>query len=263
MKTRLKAVVGNRAASREDILRFEGLSKGFHTAGGYLPVLEEVSFQAESGELIAILGRSGCGKSTLLKIAAGFISPSSGRVLLNGEPVEGPGPDRCVIFQEDALFPWLTVGENIAFGLKGRKQSRKARAEERSRFLNLVGLNEFRDYLPHEISGGMKQRVALARVLILRPEVLLMDEPFAALDAQSREEMQCLLLMLWQELGHTILFVTHDVGEAVMLADRILLMSKNPGRIREEIPVNLPRPREREGAAFAGLSRRLHEALRG
>ncbi|WP_279615001.1 ABC transporter ATP-binding protein [Desulfatiglans anilini] len=176
---------------------------------------------------------------------------------------KGPGPDRCVIFQEDALFPWLTVGENIAFGLKGRKQSRKARAEEMSRFLNLVGLNEFRDYLPHEISGGMKQRVALARVLILRPEVLLMDEPFAALDAQSREEMQCLLLMLWQELGHTILFVTHDVGEAVMLADRILLMSKNPGRIREEISVSLPRPREREGAAFAGLSRRLHEALRG
>jgi len=262
VRARLKAVAGNRAASREDTLRFEGLSKGFHTAGGYLPVLEDVSFRAEGGELIAILGRSGCGKSTLLKIAAGFIPPSSGRVLLNGQPVEGPGPDRCVIFQEDALFPWLTVAENIAFGLKGQKKSRKARAEEMNRFLNLVGLSEFRDYLPHEISGGMKQRVALARVLILRPEVLLMDEPFASLDAQSREEMQSLLLTLWQELGHTILFVTHDVGEAVMLADRILLMSKNPGRIREEIPVSLPRPRERESAAFAGLSRRLHDALR-
>lgn len=263
MRTRLKAVAGNRPAPRrEEILKLERISKGFHTAGGYLSVLEDVGFQAESGELVSILGRSGCGKSTLLKIVAGFVSPSSGKVLLNGIPVKGPGPDRCVIFQEDALFPWLTVGENIAFGLKGRKQSRKAKAGEVSRFLNLVGLSEFRDYLPSEISGGMKQRVALARVLILEPEVLLMDEPFASLDAQSREEMQHLLLTLWQELGHTILFVTHDVSEAVILADRTLLMSKNPGRIREDIPVNLPRPRERESAAFAGLSRRLHAALR-
>jgi len=179
-----------------------------------------------------------------------------------GTPVKAPGPDRCVIFQEDALFPWLTVRENIAFGLKGRDKNKKSKRAEVERFLELVGLGEFGDHLPNEISGGMKQRVALARVLILKPEVLLMDEPFASLDAQSREEMQNLLLTLWQELAHTILFVTHDVNEAVVLADRILLMGKNPGRIREEIRIDLTRPREKETGAFMNVSRRLHEALR-
>ncbi|MDZ7696346.1 MAG: ABC transporter ATP-binding protein [Deltaproteobacteria bacterium] len=262
MTSRLKAVPLRRSEVKEKVLCIDRLSKGFHTAAGYLSVLDDVSFEAESGELIAILGRSGCGKSTLLKIVAGFIPPGSGNVLLNQKPVTGPGPDRCVIFQEDALFPWLTVGENIAFGLKGQKQSGKSRATEMNRFLKLVGLNEFRDYLPGELSGGMKQRVALARVLILKPSVLLMDEPFASLDAQSREEMQNLLLRLWKELSHTILFVTHDVNEAVILADRILLMDKNPGRVREEIRVNLPRPRKRESSAFMDVSRRLNEALR-
>lgn len=162
----------------------------------------------------------------------------------------------------DALFPWLTVHENIAFGLRGQKQDKRSRAHQVERFLGLVGLSEFRDYLPRALSGGMKQRVALARVLILQPQVLLMDEPFASLDAQSREEMQNLLLSLWQELGHTILFVTHDVSEAVILADRILLMDKSPGRIREEIWLNLLRPRERESGALLDFSRRLHQALR-
>lgn len=262
MTSRLKTVPLRRSEVKEKVLCIDGLSKGFHTAGGYLSVLADVSFQAESGELIAILGRSGCGKSTLLKIVAGFIPPGSGRVVLNQKPVTGPGPDRCVIFQEDALFPWLTVGENIAFGLKGQKKSGKSKAADMNRFLKLVGLNEFRDYLPGELSGGMKQRVALARVLILKPSVLLMDEPFASLDAQSREEMQNLLLRLWKELSHTILFVTHDVNEAVILADRILLMDKNPGRVREEIRVNLPRPRKRESSAFMDVSKRLNRALR-
>ncbi len=210
----------------------------------------------------ASLLRVGCGKSTLLKIVAGFIPQGSGRVVLNQCTVTRPGLDRCVIFQEDALFPWLTVGENIRFGLKGKKSSKKEKAEELNRFLNLVGLSEFRDYLPGELSGGMKQRVALARVLILQPQVLLMDEPFVSLDAQSREDMQNLLLSLWKELSHTILFVTHDVNEAVVLADRILLMDKNPGRIREEVRVDLPRPRERESVAFLNVSKRLHRALR-
>ncbi|MFZ7110628.1 MAG: ABC transporter ATP-binding protein [Desulfatiglandales bacterium] len=262
MTTHHKAVPIKRVRAREKVLCIERLSKGFHTAGGYLQVLDDVSFQSESGELIAILGRSGCGKSTLLKILAGFIPPSSGKVVLNRRLVTGPGPDRCVIFQEDALFPWLTVGENIAFGLRGHGLARKSKTAEVDRFLRLVGLSDFKDYLPGEISGGMKQRVALARVLILKPEVLFMDEPFASLDAQSREEMQDLLLTLWRELGHTILFVTHDVNEAVILADRILLMDKNPGRIREEIRVSLPRPRERESSAFMNVSRRLHEVLR-
>lgn len=262
MRAHLKAVPTKRPQLRAKVLCIERLSKGFHTPGGYLQVLDDVHFQAEKGELIAILGRSGCGKSTLLKIVAGFLSPSSGKVLLNQKTVTAPGPDRCVIFQEDALFPWLTVGENIAFGLKGKKHPKSSRDTEVNRFLNLVGLREFRDYLPRELSGGMKQRVALARVLILKPEVLLMDEPFASLDAQSREEMQNLLLTLWEELSHTILFVTHDVNEAVVLADRILLMAKNPGRIREEFRVGLPRPRERDGNAFLNLCRRLHEGLR-
>ena len=245
-----------------EILEIDRLRKIFHSNGGSLSVLEEISFCAESGEMICILGRSGCGKSTLLKILAGFVPPSSGKVLINGTPVRAPGPDRCVIFQEDALFPWLSVRENIDFGLKGRGRNRKSRTAEVERFLELVGLEEFGDYLPNQISGGMKQRVALARVLILKPEVLLMDEPFASLDAQSREEMQNLLLSLWQELTITILFVTHDVNEAVILADRVLVMSKNPGRIREQVRVDLPRPRSFDGGAFTRFSRRLHEALR-
>ncbi len=262
MNVHLKAVPRKQPDPKEKVLGIDRLSKGFHTAGGYLPVLEDVSFQAGRGELIAILGRSGCGKSTLLKIVAGFIPPGSGKVLLNQLPVTEPGPDRCIIFQEDALFPWLTVQENIAFGLKGKQRNKKVRAQEVERFLSLVGLTEFRDYLPGELSGGMKQRVALARVLILKPSVLLMDEPFASLDAQSREEMQDLLLSLWHDLGHTILFVTHDVNEAVVLADRVLLMGKNPGRIREEILVDLPRPREKENIAFLNVSKRLNQALR-
>jgi NitT/TauT family transport system ATP-binding protein len=252
----------SREKPKEKILEIDRVCKVFHGDGSFLHVLEEIGFRAESGELICILGRSGCGKSTLLKIVAGFMPPSSGKVLLKHKTVEGPGPERCVIFQEDALFPWLTVWENIAFGLRGWGLDKKSRTEEVERFLSLVGMNEFRNYLPLEISGGMKQRVALARVLILKPEVLLMDEPFASLDAQSREEMQNLLLSLWQELGHTILFVTHDVREAVILADRVLVMSKNPGRIREEIRVDLPRPRSRDSIAFLHFSRRLYESLR-
>jgi len=262
MSQHLKAVALPGRKEKDKILEIERLSKVFPMNGGFLPVLEEITFFAESGELICILGRSGCGKSTLLKIVAGFVPPSSGKATIKGTPVKAPGPDRCVIFQEDALFPWLTVRENIAFGLGGRNRNKKSRAAEVERFLDLVGLGEFGDYLPNEISGGMKQRVALARVLILKPEVLLMDEPFASLDAQSREEMQNLLLALWQELSHTILFVTHDVNEAVILADKILLMSQNPGRIRDEIRVDLPRPRERNSGAFMNVSRRLYESLR-
>lgn len=262
MRPHLRAVALPGVKTKDKILEIERIHKVFHTNGGFQTVLDEITFRAEGGELICILGRSGCGKSTLLKIVAGFICPSSGKVLLKGKSVKTPGPDRCVIFQEDALFPWLTVEENIAFGLKGRSQGKKSKADEVERFLGLVRLREFRDYLPGELSGGMKQRVALARVLILKPEVLLMDEPFASLDAQSREEMQNLLLSLWKELAHTILFVTHDVNEAVILADKILFMSKNPGTIREEINVDLPRPRSRDGSAFLGFCRKLHEALR-
>ncbi len=247
---------------REPILEINSLRKVFHIDGSSLTVLDGIDFSVDKGEMICVLGRSGCGKSTLLKMLAGFLSPSSGEILLNGKPVANPGPDRCVVFQEDTLFPWLTVKENIAFGQKGRTKNKKVFDEEVERFLSLVGLSEFRNYLPREISGGMKKRVALARVLILKPEVLLMDEPFASLDTQTREEMQKFLLSLWENLSHTIIFVTHDVTEAVTLADRILVMTKDPGRIREEIRVDLPRPRKREKSDFLFFSRKLYEGLR-
>ncbi len=262
MKTNLAPSSKTCPRIRESILEINSLGKVFHIDGSSLTVLDGIDFNVDKGEMICILGRSGCGKSTLLKILAGFLSPTSGEILLNGKPVADPAPDRCVVFQEDTLFPWLTVKENIAFGLKGRTRNKKAFDEEVERFLSLVGLSEFRNYLPREISGGMKQRVALARVLILKPEVLLMDEPFASLDAQTREEMQNFLLSLWENLSHTIIFVTHDVTEAVTLADRILVMSKDPGRIREEIRVDLPRPRKREKSDFLFFSRKLYEGLR-
>ena len=248
--------------SRETILEVEGIGKEFVLENQLLTVLEGIGFSGRKGEMICILGRSGCGKSTLLNILAGFLPPTVGRVRLNGIPIQKPGPDRCVVFQEDALFPWLTVRENIAFGLRYRKKDTKSLEKEVDRFLSLVGLHEFGNYLPREISGGMKQRVALARVLIIQPKVLLMDEPFASLDAQSREEMQNLLLSLWEQFSHTILFVTHDVNEAVKLADRILLMDKRPGRIREKIDIDLARPRKTESTEFIQVSRNIHKTLR-
>lgn len=263
MKNKRLTLVPAPSLQKEPILEVSRISKVFPVGNSFLSVLEGVEFQVDKGELICILGRSGCGKSTLLKILAGFLKPTSGSIRIGDRPVLRPGPDRCVVFQEDALFPWLTVFENVAFGLRMSGVGKKSIREEVERFLSLVGLDEFRDYLPREISGGMKQRVALARVLIITPQVLLMDEPFASLDAQTREEMQNLLLDLWRNLSHTILFVTHDVQEAVTLADRILLMDKNPGRIRESIAVDLPRPRNADQDRFVALSRRIHENLRG
>lgn len=243
------------------ILEVRNLGKTFPVNGSLQNVLDGIEFRVGRGELICLLGRSGCGKSTLLSLLAGFLLPSFGEVLVEGVPIRQPGPDRCVVFQEDALFPWLTVEENIAFGLRGKKMEQAEVMREVERFLALVGLGEFRHYLPREISGGMKQRVALARVLILKPKVLLMDEPFGALDSQTREEMQGLLLHLWGQLSHTVLFVTHDVGEALLLADRVLVMSSAPGRIRREITVNLPRPRDTNHPDFLQLRRELHDAL--
>jgi NitT/TauT family transport system ATP-binding protein len=263
LKPKLAPVPKIKPEKRKTLLRIKNLRKVFRTNGSFLTVLDDINFSVKSGEMICVFGRSGCGKSTLLKILAGFLSPSSGTVLLNGNPVTVPGPDRCVVFQEDALFPWLTVKENIAFGFRGQIREKNAVWEEVEHFLSLVGLSEFRDYLPRDISGGMRQRVALARVLILKPKVLLMDEPFASLDAQTREEMQNLLLSLWEKLSHTVLFVTHDVTEAITLADRILLMEKSPGRIRDEIRVDLPRPRKREKREFLFFSNRLYKGLQG
>jgi NitT/TauT family transport system ATP-binding protein len=241
-------------------LGITGLSKCFPLAGRDVWVLQGLTLAVAPGELVCLLGPSGCGKSTLLNIIAGFLAPSSGHIRVHGRPVNRPGADRGVVFQEDALFPWLTVTENIALGLKGRMPGRRLRAEV-ARFVEMVGLGPYRDYLPRQLSGGTKQRVALARVLILKPQVLLMDEPFGALDAQTREEMQQLLLGVWRELGHTILFVTHDIGEAILLADRILMMDRHPARIAQDIDVPLPRPRKTESDEFHHFYKRLRSEL--
>jgi NitT/TauT family transport system ATP-binding protein len=264
MRRQLKVISSDTASGKQrTVLEISGLKKIFHVDTGYLTVLENISFSVERGELICIIGTSGCGKTTLLNILAGFLLPSSGRILLNGHSISKPGPDRCVVFQEPALFPWLTVRENIAFGMRGRELTKKKIRRVVDRYLYLMGLDEFGDYLPREISGGMKQRVALARVLILNPEILLMDEPFASLDAQTREEMQTLLLSLRNDFPNTILFVTHDVQEALTLSDRILLMDRSPGRIREDISVTLPRPRIGDSEAFLNFCRRLLIGLKG
>jgi len=263
VKPRLQIISGRRTDDGcQPALTVDGLGKVFPSGSTLLPVLQDISFSAAAGELICLLGPSGCGKTTLLNIIAGFTPCSSGTFNVHGRPATRPGPDRCVVFQEDALFPWLTVAENIAFGLTGRTRGRQAIRAEVERFLALVDLQAFRDYLPCEISGGMKQRVALARVLVLNPRVLLMDEPFGALDAQTREEMQNLLLSLWQTFAHTILFVTHDITEAITLADRILIFDRHPGRLRSAVDVPLARPRKKESDVFHHFYRRLRNMLR-
>ena len=244
------------------VMQLEEICMAHIMEGRRVPVLEDISFTIRPGELICLLGPSGCGKTTLLNIIAGFTEPESGQIRIGGAPINGSGPDRCMVFQEDALFPWLTVGENIAFGLRGRL--RRSRIQERvDHYLNLVGLKAFRNYLPRELSGGMKQRVALARVLILNPPVLLMDEPFGALDAQTREDMQELLLDIRREVSHAIVFVTHDINEAVTLADRIHLMGKHPGCIAADVVVSLPLPRSKTSLDFQGYYARLREMLKG
>jgi NitT/TauT family transport system ATP-binding protein len=209
-----------------------------------------------------LIGRSGCGKSTLLKLVAGFLAPNQGRCLLDGYPIHHPGPDRCVVFQEDALFPWLTARENIGFGLRGPQWPQERQRTEIDRFLDLVGLTGQGDLLPRALSGGMKQRVALARVLIRAPRVLLMDEPFGALDAQTREDMQDLLLSLAMAGQQTILFVTHDVQEAVAVGDRVVLLDHTNGSLREEMRIDLARPRNRDDSRFFALCAQLHRWLR-
>ena len=205
--------------------------------------LDHIDLEVGAGEFVALLGPSGCGKSTLLNLVAGFEAPSAGRLLVDGRPVGAPGPDRGVVFQEASLFPWLSVWDNVVFGPKvqGRPRSEyEARAHE---MLDIVGLSDFKQHLPVQLSGGMRQRVGIARILTLGSRVLLMDEPFGALDAQTRLTMQELLLSVWQKLQPTIVFVTHDIDEAIFLASTIYVMSARPGRIQKRIDVPLARPR--------------------
>lgn len=224
--------------------------------------LDRTDFEVEEGELIALLGPSGCGKTTILNIVAGFVEPTSGEVLLSDEPIAGPGPDRGVVFQSFALFPWKTVLGNVAFGPKMAGRSRKEREQLAREFIELVGLAGFEDRYPHELSGGMQQRVGVARVLANSPKVMLMDEPFASVDAQTRMKLQEDLTRIWSERHTTIVFVTHDIEEAVFLADRVVVMSPRPGRIREILEVPVPRPRKWEGLIEdPAFSRTVHQIM--
>ncbi|MBC7577281.1 MAG: ABC transporter ATP-binding protein, partial [Tardiphaga sp.] len=212
-------------------------------------------------ELVCLIGASGCGKSTLLRLIAGFETPSTGTLAMDGRPIAGPGPDRGMVFQDYALFPWLTVRENIGFGPKHRGIASKMVAELSEKFMKMVGLSAFADRYPHELSGGMKQRVAIARVLTNDTDILLMDEPFGALDALTRGKLQEELVDIWRSTGLTVIFVTHSVEEAVMLADRVIVMTAGPGRIDCEMDIDLPRPRDVASPEFNILRRDVTRRL--
>ena len=227
-------------------LEVSNLTVTFRSNGREVVAVEDLSFVASPGEFLCLLGTSGCGKTTILNVLAGFIAPTSGAVRIDGKPILAPGPDRGMVFQHHSLFPWKTVMGNIAFGLKMKGLSKAARRSEAQEYIDAVGLTGFEDLYPSELSGGMRQRVGLARMLALDPGVLLMDEPFGSLDAQTRMMMQELLLRVWEEDKKTVVFVTHDVDEAVLLADRIIVLTAGPGRVKEQIDVDLDRPREYE-----------------
>ncbi|HWR41168.1 MAG TPA: ABC transporter ATP-binding protein [Patescibacteria group bacterium] len=225
--------------------------------------IRKLDLEVRAGEFFTIVGPSGCGKSTFLDMVAGLAKPSSGEVFIDGKLITGPALDRGIVLQGYALFPWRTVRKNVEFGLEVKKIPQKDRNEISQRFIELVGLKNFEDRYPHELSGGMKQRVAIARALAYDPEVLLMDEPFAAVDAQTRETLQEELLRIWEETKKTIIFITHGIDEAVFLSDRVAVMTANPGTIKEVVTINLPRPRHgiRSSAEFGWVRHKIWELL--
>lgn len=229
---------------------------------GHLTALQDINLEVQAGEFLCIVGPSGCGKSTLLHLIAGLQRQTSGGVLLDGSRVQGPGTDRILIFQELGLFPWLTVGQNVEFGLRMQGMPRALREAKIREYLHLVHLQQFKDSYTHQLSGGMRQRVALARALATEPDVLLMDEPFAALDAQTRDLLHDELERIWSQTGRTIIFVTHNVREAVRLGDRVVLLTFRPGRVKREYEVDLPRPRHLEDVSVAGMAREILDDLR-
>jgi ABC-type nitrate/sulfonate/bicarbonate transport system ATPase subunit len=248
-------------------LRIEGVTRTFPARGRTLPTLalQPTSLTVAPGEFVAILGPSGCGKSTLLRIVAGLDQPTGGTVALDGVPVTRPGPDRGMVFQSYTLFPWLTVERSIRYGLEERGLPEAEQRAIAARFIDRVGLRGFENHWPRQLSGGMQQRCALARALANDPEILLLDEPFGALDHQTRELMQELLLEIWEADRKTVLFVTHDIDEAVFLANRVLVMSARPGRIKAEVAVPLPYPREwtvKTTPEFGALKARLMAEIR-
>jgi len=253
-----------RIRERPVILEIENLKKAYDDKEKTHVVFDNISLKIHRREIICVVGASGCGKSTLARIVAGLDEASGGQVLLDGKPVEGPGPDRGMVFQGYTLFPWLTVKKNVMFGLRmGGLEESIAEAEARQ-WIDMVGLSRVEESYPHELSGGMKQRVAIARALANKPRILLMDEPFGALDPHTREQMQMHLLDIWRKVDVTILFITHDLDEASFLADRILVMGANPGRVIEFIENPVPRPRHVRqflSPEFLALKKRLEEHI--
>ncbi|MGH7279233.1 MAG: ABC transporter ATP-binding protein [Candidatus Rokuibacteriota bacterium] len=243
------------------MVEIQALSKRYAVDDGEIVALSSISVSVADSEFVCLLGPSGCGKSTLLKIVAGLIEPSGGSILINGREVTGPGPDRAVVFQDYALFPWMTVAENVEFGLAARSVEAARRRAVSAELLRAVDLSEFAGKYPHHLSGGMKQRVSIARALAVDPVLLLMDEPFGALDAQTRYVMQQELLRIWSAYRKTVLFVTHSIDEALYLGDRVLVMTARPGRIKEEIHVRQPRPRDIGDPEFSGLRKRALDLL--
>jgi NitT/TauT family transport system ATP-binding protein len=238
-----------------------GLRKVYATRRGTVPAIDGLDFRAGAGEFVSIVGPSGCGKSTFLYILGGFVEPSGGEATVDGVPIAGPAPARGIVFQEFVLFPWKTVLGNVAYGLAERGLPRRERAAQARRYIDLIGLNGFERYYPKELSGGMKQRVALARSLIMDPDVLLMDEPFAAVDAQTRIDLQQELLAIWERTRKTVVFVTHSVDEALYLSDTVYVLSSRPARVKEVVDVDLPRPRDPEALLRMPAYRALHERI--
>ncbi|HEY0236933.1 MAG TPA: ABC transporter ATP-binding protein [Afipia sp.] len=243
------------------ILQMKNVGKTYSQNGRAIEALRGANLTVRKGEFICLIGASGCGKSTLLRMAAGFETATQGEALMWGMPIQGPGPSRGMVFQDYGLFPWLSVRENIGFGPKARGRPTSEIRETTEKFIELVGLQRFADVYPHQLSGGMKQRVAIARVLANDADMVLMDEPFGALDAMTRERLQDELVQIWSQTGLTVLFVTHAIEEAIFLADRVVVMSPGPGRIDSEYIIDLPRPRDVVSPEFNEWRRILSSQL--
>jgi len=253
-----------RFKQRPVILEVNNLQKEFDSAQGRVTALQNINFKTYKREFLCVIGPSGCGKSTLIRILAGLESKTSGQVLLDGNEVTQPGPDRGMVFQGYTLFPWLTVKRNVMFGLEVAGRGKSTADEEARQWIDLVGLSKFENSYPHQLSGGMKQRVAIARALANQPRILLMDEPFGALDAQTRAKMQSYLMEIWKNIDITIVFITHDLDEAIFLADRILVLKAHPGEVQELIEVPVPQPRSSDqllSPEFLATKKRLEQLI--
>ena len=249
------------SAIRPGTLNIRGVTKRFAVGNGEIEALAPVDLSIPKGEFVCLIGASGCGKSTLLRVIAGFEEPTTGDVSIDDRVITGPGSDRGMVFQDYALFPWMTVRDNISFGPRQRHLPREEISRTADEFVRMVGLERFADRYPNQLSGGMKQRVAIARVLANNADILLMDEPFGALDALTREQLQHELMQIWKRTGVTTIFVTHSVEEAVLLADRVLVMSAGPGRIDSDFQIDLVRPRDVSSPEFNALRRDIARRL--